>query len=96
MNGVELEDSYEDLESSDSDDEDNGTTLQELVGKGRGRGRGVSSRNDQAVGRTQLREEQLSTKKEVAVVASKKPAYFPNFDYSKLEKGSWWNNYKDE
>lgn len=35
MNGVELEDSYEDLESSDSDDEDNGTTLQELVGKGR-------------------------------------------------------------
>ena len=35
LNGVELEDSYEDLESSDSDDEDNGTTLQELVGKGR-------------------------------------------------------------
>ena len=30
-----MEDSYEDLESSDSDDEDNGTTLQELVGKGR-------------------------------------------------------------
>ena len=41
--------------------------------KGEDMGRGVSSRNDQAVGRTQPRNEQLSTKKEVAV-AFKKPA----------------------
>ena len=61
LNDVVSEDSLDDLESSD--DEDIGTTLHELVGKGRGRSRLVLSKNDQFVGRTHLREDQFLKRK---------------------------------
>ena len=89
LNDAESEESLDDIESSD--DEDIGTALKKLVGKGRGRSRGVLSRTDQAVGSIQLRVDQPSSMKE-ATVTAKKPAYFPEFDYSQLNKGSWWSN----